>query len=115
MTRERARRHREFVGQQCDAGRPRQRRLDALRQQANERAAVGHHRRHREQALGDRFVARVLPDESASRTGLPPFFEHVIKGAHSVVTVHLIDEAGQPTLAARDEILAFFARCLAPA
>jgi hypothetical protein len=36
----------------------------------------------------------------------------VIKGAHSVVTVHLIDEAGQPTLAARDEILAFFARQL---
>jgi hypothetical protein len=28
---------------------------------------------------------------------------------HSVVTVHLIDEAGQPTIAARDEILAFFA------
>jgi hypothetical protein len=31
-----------------------------------------------------------------------------------VVTVHLIDEAGQPTLAARDEILAFFARRLMP-
>jgi dienelactone hydrolase len=67
------------------------------------------------QALGDRFVARVLPDESANGADLPPFFEHVIKGAHSVVTVHLIDEAGQPTLAARDEILAFFARRLLPA
>ena len=33
---------------------------------------------------------------------------------HSVVTVDLIDEAGQPTLAARDEILSFFARRLAP-
>jgi dienelactone hydrolase len=60
-------------------------------------------------ALGDRFEGRVLPDAAANTQDLPPFFEHVIKGAHSVVTVHLIDEAGQPTLAARDEILAFFA------
>ena len=63
-------------------------------------------------ALGDRFEDRVLPDESANARDLPPFFEHVIKGAHSVVTVHLIDEKGQPTLAARDEILAFFAQRL---
>jgi hypothetical protein len=33
---------------------------------------------------------------------------------HSVVTQHLIDEAGQPTMAARDEILAFFAARLSP-
>ena len=64
------------------------------------------------QALGDRFEGRVLPDSAGATTGLPPFFEHVIKSAHSVVTVHLIDEAGQPTLAARDAILAFFARRL---
>ena len=64
------------------------------------------------QALGDRFEGHVLPDSAAATTDLPPFFEHVIKGAHSVVTVHLIDEAGQPTLAARDAILAFFARRL---
>ena len=63
-------------------------------------------------ALGDRFDAHVLPDSAGATTALPPFFEHVIKGAHSVVTVHLIDEAGQPTLAARDAILAFFARRL---
>lgn len=31
---------------------------------------------------------------------------------HSVMTTHLIDEAGQPTVAARDEILAFLARRL---
>jgi hypothetical protein len=31
-----------------------------------------------------------------------------------VVTAHLIDEAGQPTIAARDEILSFFARRLVP-
>ncbi|MEV0948394.1 dienelactone hydrolase family protein [Rhodococcus sp. NPDC049939] len=59
-----------------------------------------------EQALGDRFVARVLPD-SAANTETSPFFEHVIASPHSVVTAHLIDEAGQPTVAARDEILAF--------
>ena len=63
-------------------------------------------------ALGDRFEAHVLPDAAANTKGLPPFFEHVIKGAHSVVTVHLVDEAGQPTLAARDAILAFFGRRL---
>jgi dienelactone hydrolase len=65
-------------------------------------------------ALGDRFEGRVLPDAAAATTDLPPFFEHVIKGAHSVVTVHLVDEAGSPTLAARDDILAFFRQRLRP-
>lgn len=60
------------------------------------------------EALGDRFVARVLPD-SAANPNTPPFFEKVVASPHSVVTAHLIDEAGQPTIAARDEILAFFA------
>ena len=64
-------------------------------------------------ALGDRFVERVLPDVAANRENLPPFFRDVVGGPHSVVTVHLIDEAGQPTLAARDEILGFFRRRLA--
>ena len=64
------------------------------------------------EALGDRFVARVLPDSAARRDGLAPFFEHVVASPHSVVTAHLIDEAGQPTIAARDEILAFFKRRL---
>ena len=63
------------------------------------------------EALGDRFVPRVLPD-SAANPAPPPFFEHVVGSPHSVVTAHLIDEAGQPTIAARDEILAFFARRL---
>lgn len=66
-----------------------------------------------ERALGDRFVARVLPDSSARRDGLSPFFAQVVGGPHSVVTAHLIDEAGQPTRAARDEILAFLADRLA--
>lgn len=64
-------------------------------------------------ALGDRFAPRVLPDWAANRE-VPPFFEHVVAGPHSVVTAHLIDEAGQPTLAARDEILSFFAQRLRP-
>ncbi len=63
------------------------------------------------EALGDRFIARVLPDSAANRD-LPPFFQSGVFNAHSVVTAHLIDEAGQPTIAARDEILTFFAQRL---
>src|SRR5262252_6272663 len=62
-------------------------------------------------ALGDRFVARVLPD-SAANTDVAPFFAVRVACPHSVVTAHLIDEAGEPTIAARDEILSFFARRL---
>jgi len=64
------------------------------------------------EGLGDRFIGRVLPD-SAANTDVPPFFAERVACPHSVVTVHLIDEAGQPTIAARDEILSFFARRLA--
>jgi dienelactone hydrolase len=60
------------------------------------------------QALGERFEARVLPD-SAANPNAPT------KNPHSVVTNHLIDEAGQPTRKAVDEILAFFAKRLKPA
>ncbi|HEX4360147.1 MAG TPA: dienelactone hydrolase family protein [Pseudonocardia sp.] len=63
------------------------------------------------QALGDRFVSRVLPD-SAANLDVPEFFKEVVQTPHNVVTVHLIDEAGQPTLKARDEILQFFTRRL---
>ncbi len=65
------------------------------------------------EALGDRFIAHVLPDSAASQD-TPPFFRRFVASPHSVVTAHLIDEAGQPTLAARDEILAFFNHRLAP-
>ncbi len=54
-----------------------------------------------QQALGDRFVGRVLPD-SAANPDAP------MKSPHSVVTLHLIDRAGEPTRAAVDEILGFF-------
>ncbi|MEQ1498651.1 MAG: dienelactone hydrolase family protein [Novosphingobium sp.] len=52
-------------------------------------------------ALGDRFEARVLADSAANPKAM-------MKNPHSVVTIHLIDEAGQPTVQARDEILEFF-------
>jgi dienelactone hydrolase len=65
------------------------------------------------QALGDRFVSRVLPD-AAANPDPPPFFKQFVPYPHSVVTTHLIDEAGQPTIAARDEILSFFTRRLVP-
>src|SRR5262245_36636989 len=57
-------------------------------------------------ALGDRFVGRVLPD-SAANPDAP------MKNPHSVVTLHLIDRAGEPTRAAVDEILGFFRQRLA--
>ena len=66
------------------------------------------------QALGTRFNGRVLPD-SAANPDVPPFFATHVTTPHSVVTAHLIDAAGQPTLEARDEILAFFAQRLAQA
>jgi dienelactone hydrolase len=63
------------------------------------------------EALGSRFIGRVLPD-SAANTDVAPFFTRHVAFPHSVVTAHLIDEAGQPTVAARDEILSFFAHRL---
>lgn len=63
-------------------------------------------------ALGDRFVATVLPS-SAANPEPPPFFRDVVGCPHSVVTAHLIDAAGEPTIQARDEILAFLRDSLA--
>jgi dienelactone hydrolase len=65
-------------------------------------------------ALGDRFIGRVLPD-SAANADVAPFFAIRVACPHSVVTAHLIDAAGEPTIAARDEILSFFAQRLAGA
>lgn len=58
-------------------------------------------------ALGTNFVGTVLPDDAANPSPTP-FFAEIVQTPHSVVTAHLIDEEGQPTLAARDEILAYF-------
>ncbi|MFJ8914173.1 dienelactone hydrolase family protein [Amycolatopsis sp. NPDC102389] len=56
--------------------------------------------------LGDAFDGRVLPDDAAN-TAPPPFFRDVVGTPHSVVTAHLVDAEGHPTLRAKDEILAF--------
>lgn len=68
-----------------------------------------------ERALGERFIGRVLPDDAAGFSDAPPFHAAHVNFAHSVVTVHLVDGAGEPTIAARDEILAFLDRQLHPA
>lgn len=54
-----------------------------------------------DEKLGDRFIGTVLPDSCAAAGGWLPT-------PHSVVTTHLIDEAGEPTAHARDTILKFF-------
>lgn len=61
--------------------------------------------------LGDAFDGRVLPSGVAN-TDPPPFFREVVGCAHSVVTAHLVDAAGHPTVRARDEIIAFLAERL---
>jgi dienelactone hydrolase len=63
--------------------------------------------------LGDAFDGRVLPGSFAN-TDSPPFFRDVVGTPHSVVTAHLVDEEGHPTLKARDEILAFLTDRLSP-
>lgn len=59
-----------------------------------------------QEKIGDRFEARELPDGSAN-TETSPFFAAHIKTPHSVVTQHLIDGEGEPTIKARDEILQY--------
>jgi dienelactone hydrolase len=54
------------------------------------------------QALGDRFEPTVIDDIHAN-----PASPH--KNPHCVVTHHLIDREGEPTRAALDDILGFFA------
>jgi dienelactone hydrolase len=50
--------------------------------------------------LGDAFLAVELNDEDAN--------PHAVMKPHSVVTEHLIDEPGQPTRAALDQVLDLF-------
>ena len=63
--------------------------------------------------LGDGFDGRVIPGECANPNP-PPFFRDVVGCPHSVVTAHLVDQAGHPTLQARDEILNFLTERLCP-
>jgi dienelactone hydrolase len=63
------------------------------------------------EALGDRFESHTLPDSAANKD-VAPFFSKHVPYPHSVVTQHLIDAQGEPTLQARDNILAFFKKRL---
>lgn len=62
---------------------------------------------------GEASGGRVLPAEAANPAP-PPFFREVVGCAHGVVTAHLVDTAGHPTVRARDEIIAFPAERLSP-
>lgn len=62
-------------------------------------------------ALGERFLGRELPDEAANPDP-PPFSRVHVRCPHSVFTADLVDREGAPTLAARDEVLDFFAQRL---
>ena len=64
-----------------------------------------------QRALGPRFVGRALPD-GAAHPEPPPFFKHIVASPHSVLTAHLIDAEGEPTVQARDEVLAFLRKRL---
>ncbi len=55
--------------------------------------------------LGDGFVAVELDDDSANPAA-------AMKNPHSVLTEHLLDEPGQPTRAALDQVLDLFRRRL---
>jgi dienelactone hydrolase len=67
-----------------------------------------------ERCLGDRFIGHVLPDSSAAPPSTRPddFFRKFVPVPHSVLTVHLVDRAGEPTAGARDEVLAYLRRQL---
>lgn len=56
--------------------------------------------------LGPAFDGRVLPG-SVANPEPTPFFRDVVQTPHSVVTAHLVDEDGHPTVRARDEVVAF--------
>lgn len=59
-------------------------------------------------ALGDGFLAVEIDSSRGNPHGIPRL-------AHSVLTVHFVDEPGHPTREALDRVLAFFAERLRPA
>jgi dienelactone hydrolase len=64
---------------------------------------------HLREALGDRFVAVEIDSSKGNPFGHPPT-------AHSVLTEHLVDEPGQPTRDALEQVLDLFrTRLLEPA
>ncbi len=67
-----------------------------------------------ESLLGDGFCPRVLPASSANPNP-PPFHDKVVASPHSVLTAHLVDEEGHPTIKARDAVISFLRDQLADA
>jgi len=57
--------------------------------------------------LGDAFEGIEIDSSPGNPYGIP-------RAAHSVVTTHLVDEAGHPTRAALDRVLGFFRERLLP-
>lgn len=64
-------------------------------------------------SLGDGFEMLEVPGTGANPVA-PPFFQDIVGCPHGVVTAHLVDQAGSPTLKARDEIHAFLGKYLLP-
>jgi len=58
--------------------------------------------------LGDGFLAIEIDSSRGNAHGIP-------RSAHSVLTMHFVDEPGHPTREALDRVLAFFAEQLRPA
>lgn len=59
-----------------------------------------------ESLLGEGFCPRVLPGSSANPNP-PPFHAEIVGSPHSVLTAHLVDEKGHPTMEARNTVIAF--------
>ena len=51
--------------------------------------------------LGDAFIAVEIDSSPGNPYGIP-------RAAHSVLTLHLVDEPGHPTRAALDQVVAFY-------
>jgi len=58
--------------------------------------------------LGDAFIAVEIDSAAGNPHGIPT-------DAHSVLTLHLVDEPGHPTRAALDRVIAFYRERLLPA
>jgi dienelactone hydrolase len=80
----------------------------------NDRWCTGQRFAAYEALLGARFDGRVIPGEVANPSP-PPFFRDLVGTPHSVVTAHLVDAEGHPTVRARDEIIGFLSERLRPA
>jgi len=66
-----------------------------------DRAAPGERFVRLHEELGDRFIAIEIDSRPGNPYGIP-------RDAHSVLTLHLVDEPGHPTRVALDRVIGFF-------